>query len=120
MENKFKIQESQYSFPYHYLVNFDVFKSGMSMAWGIEYYGYVKKGMVRQTTYVFIVTPKLGKMVNICDERGNRTFVIYTLEDPEKYMNKLFQFTVKVDENLLSHVPALGMWAWYTVLKFEK
>lgn len=45
MEKKFKIQDDQYIFPYHHLVNFDNFKSGLSMAWGIEYYGYMKKIM---------------------------------------------------------------------------
>jgi len=43
MKEKFKIQESQYSFPYHHLVNFDDFSNYLATVSGIEYYGYMKK-----------------------------------------------------------------------------
>ncbi|MBN1253034.1 MAG: class I SAM-dependent methyltransferase [Bacteroidales bacterium] len=41
--NKFKIQELQYNFPYHYLVDFENFKSFKNLNWGIEYYAYINK-----------------------------------------------------------------------------
>lgn len=43
--SKFKLQENQYTFPYHHLVSFK--KSNFSLAksldWGLEYYSYVNK-----------------------------------------------------------------------------
>jgi len=41
--NKFNIQELQYTFPYHYLVDFDHYKSFKNLNWGIEYYAYMNK-----------------------------------------------------------------------------
>lgn len=43
MTDKFYIQDSQYKFPYHHLVQFERFSSSMTMAWGFEYYTYIKK-----------------------------------------------------------------------------
>lgn len=43
MADKFSIQDDQYKFPYHHLVQFDRFSSSMTMAWGFEYYAYVKR-----------------------------------------------------------------------------
>lgn len=43
MTDKFNIQDSQYKFPYHHLVQFERFSSSMTMMWGFEYYAYVRK-----------------------------------------------------------------------------
>lgn len=43
MTSKFAIQDNQYKFPYHHLVQFGGFSSSMTMAWGFEYYAYVQK-----------------------------------------------------------------------------
>lgn len=39
---KFKIQDAQYHFPYHHLVNFPEFNNGQIMMSGIEYFGYLE------------------------------------------------------------------------------
>ncbi len=49
-------------------------------------YGKITNRMIRNTTYVHIQVPQLNKMIHICDEEGNRTFVIYTCENEEKYI----------------------------------
>ena len=36
-----KIQEDEYAFPYHHLVNFSPFASGKTLFWGLEYYSYL-------------------------------------------------------------------------------
>lgn len=43
MKEKFKIQDEQYSFPYHHLVGFKPFNNYSVMSWGIEYYIYIKR-----------------------------------------------------------------------------
>jgi SAM-dependent methyltransferase len=42
-DNIQKIQEEQYEFPYHHLVNFDHFDNHKTLYGGINYYGYIKK-----------------------------------------------------------------------------
>src|SRR6185369_4330935 len=40
---KFKMQDEEYSVPYHHLVGFKKFSNAWVMPWGQEYYTYVKK-----------------------------------------------------------------------------
>lgn len=42
-KNKFVIQQEQYNFPYHYLVNFEEYNNKKSLVWGVEYFAYMKK-----------------------------------------------------------------------------
>ena len=39
MKNKFKLQDSQYSFPYHYIVSVEKNKINLTknLSWGLEY-----------------------------------------------------------------------------------
>lgn len=39
---KFKVQENQYSRPYHHLINLSSKKTYYYLYWGLEYWGYVK------------------------------------------------------------------------------
>lgn len=43
MKEKFKIQDEQYSFPYHHLVGFSPFNNYSVMSFGIEYYIYIQR-----------------------------------------------------------------------------
>jgi SAM-dependent methyltransferase len=43
MPEKFNIQNNQYSFPYHYLVDFSSFNNYQALPWGWEYFAYVNK-----------------------------------------------------------------------------
>lgn len=45
MDEKFKIQDSQYLMPYHHLVDFDSFNNCWVMPWGEEYFSYSKKAL---------------------------------------------------------------------------
>jgi len=38
MEDKFKLQDEEYVFPYHYLIDLENFSNYKSWTWGIEYY----------------------------------------------------------------------------------
>ena len=51
--------------------------------------GIIEDNMMRKTSYVLIKIPQLNKMVLVCDEEGNRTFVVYTLENEAKFINML-------------------------------
>jgi SAM-dependent methyltransferase len=42
-KTKFSIQEHQYSFPYHYLVDFQKLSLTKNLNWGFEYYFYTKR-----------------------------------------------------------------------------
>lgn len=44
-KEKFSIQDSEYSVPYHHLVDFKHFSNAWIMPWGQEYYTYVKKAL---------------------------------------------------------------------------
>ncbi len=41
--DKFRLQDEQYRFPYHHLVQFSPFKNYVAMPWGFEYYAYIEK-----------------------------------------------------------------------------
>jgi 2-polyprenyl-3-methyl-5-hydroxy-6-metoxy-1,4-benzoquinol methylase len=43
IKEKFKIQDEEYSIPYHHLVGFKKFSNAWVMPWGEEYYAYVSK-----------------------------------------------------------------------------
>ncbi|MEA2006622.1 MAG: class I SAM-dependent methyltransferase [Patescibacteria group bacterium] len=41
-KNKFDLQNNQYNFPYHYLVNLREYSNYKELSWGIIYYAYMK------------------------------------------------------------------------------
>lgn len=45
VKDRFNIQDEQYKFPYHHLVNFSEFNNYQVMSWGFEYYAYMKEVM---------------------------------------------------------------------------
>jgi|GEM_PF-2606661 len=47
--------------------------------------GRVADEMFRESPYLLFVAPELDRMVLVCKERGNATFVIYGVQNPEKY-----------------------------------
>ncbi len=42
-QEKFILQDDQYSFPYHYLIDFSDFNNYKALSWGWEYFAYVNK-----------------------------------------------------------------------------
>ncbi|MFC1748798.1 hypothetical protein ACFL2V_08310 [Pseudomonadota bacterium] len=57
----------------------------LSLCWFWE--GKNASNMVRGLSYRVIVCPTIGKSILICDEEGNRTFVIDDISNPSKYWN---------------------------------
>lgn len=53
-------------------------------------YGKVEYSMIRQTPYVLVIIPQFNRMILVCDEADNRTFVINGTDNQQKYieMNK--------------------------------
>ncbi len=41
MKHKFSLQEGEYSFPYHYLVDLQKYHNSRFLSWGLEYYCYM-------------------------------------------------------------------------------
>lgn len=49
------------------------------------YKGAVDPERMRGKSYIMIVATPIDRCILVCEEEGNRTFVIYNAEDPKKY-----------------------------------
>lgn len=47
--------------------------------------GKITEKITRDTSYRMIVATEIGKIILTCDEEGNRSFVVYSTEDPDQY-----------------------------------
>lgn len=92
-KDKFTIQENQYSFPYHYLVDVKKQSLSINLYWGVEYYLYVKKiieyvSMFEFNNYLDVGCGD-GRLISILsDDYPENKFVGYDLSEPAILMAK--------------------------------
>lgn len=127
--NKFKIQEKQYEFPYHYLVSFENYSTSKSLSWGCEYYSYMKETLNEISKIKFSSLLDVGcgegRLLNLLSKKfPNRNFKGIDLSEPSILLakglnygkpNLLFEledvnkvtetFDVVVLNEVLEHIP---------------
>ena len=74
--------------PRYQLVEQVLIEMGITRTNCITYQGEVTKDMYRSTPYQLIVIPELNKMIHLCVEKGNQTFIIHNDTNYESYLHK--------------------------------
>lgn len=80
MRTKFKRQDEQYAFPYHYLVSLDRLQVGKVMDTGVEYYSYLRQAidLIEGAPYQTLLDAGCGEgrlVAYLAPRHEERTFV---------------------------------------------
>lgn len=100
VKDKFDIQEKQYEFPYHYLVNFKNYSNTKTLGWGGEYYSYMSEtaNEILKMKFENLIDVGCGdgKLLNILAEKiKNKEMVGIDLSEPSIYLAKGLNFQFK-------------------------
>ncbi len=103
MNEKFSIQEDQYEFPYHYLVEFEPYSTYKSLQWGCEYYSYINETINEISKINFSTLLDVGcgdgKLINELSKKfTNKKFKGIDLSEPSIYLAKGLNFNLKNSE----------------------
>ncbi len=72
-------------FPREALVMESLEQIGVNIATCTIITGEISKNMMRKHSYNAVVVPELDRTILVCDEAENKTFVIFTAQNAEKY-----------------------------------